>query len=404
MAEHSSDPDDAVLGGSGRAADSLDSAGHGSIPNGHTHTGGTGGELIDSQGRTITDLRISVTDRCNLRCSYCVPAGDIRFVRREQLLDFDEIVRLGEVAVSLGVKKFRLTGGEPLVRHGLPALVARLTRLPEVEDVPITTNGVLLAEQASALYAAGARRLNISLDALSQDCFAAMTRRDALNRVLAGITAAHEIGFRIKINMIPIRGVNEEQIVPMAHWAIDRGLHLRYIEYMPFACNGWSMARVITAAELRNRLAREFLLGEGRRAQADSPAVDYSIPGTAAPIGIIACVTEPFCRHCSRMRLTPEGRLRPCLHSDLELDIAGPLRAGAGTERLQAMFRAAALAKSAGRDPFRSGKIRQANAVIRPMIRMGGCLFIFAMTRVRNPYCPPSLPARLRHLTRAIRG
>ncbi len=330
------------------------------------------GILIDSQGRRISDLRVSVTDRCNLRCGYCVPAGDLNFAKPEQLLDFEEIVRLAEVAVNLGIKKFRLTGGEPLVRRGLPTLVTRLCRLPGVEDVPITTNGVLLAKQADALYTAGARRLNISLDALSQVCFQTMTRRDVLKQVLAGITAAHEIGFRIKINMIPIRGVNEEQIIPMAHWAIDRGLHLRYIEYMPFVCNGWSMDQVITATELRNRLAQEFKLGQGKRAQTDSPAVDYSVPDSDVPIGIIACVTEPFCRHCSRMRLTPEGKLRPCLHSDLEMDVVGPLRAGADTERLQAVFRAAAMAKSPGRDTFHNRVSSEDSTVIRPMIRMGG--------------------------------
>ncbi len=331
-----------------------------------------GEALVDSQGRRITDLRVSVTDRCNLRCSYCVPAGNLQFAKREQLLDFAEIVRLVEVAASLNIKKIRLTGGEPLVRRNLPELVRRLTRIPGLEDIPITTNGVLLTTQAQALYAAGARRLNISLDALSQDCFQALTRRDVLNQVLAGITTAHAIGFRIKINMIPIRGVNEEQIIPMAHWALDRGLHLRYIEYMPFASNGWSMDRVIAAAELRSRLGQEFILGDGRRAQPDSPAVDYPVPGARAPIGIIACVTEPFCQHCSRMRLTPEGRLRPCLHSDQELDIAEALRAGAGTAQLQALFRAAALAKSPGRHPFHDRTASENHAVIRPMIRMGG--------------------------------
>ncbi|MGD8932565.1 MAG: radical SAM protein, partial [Chromatiales bacterium] len=237
---------------------------------------------------------------------------------------------------------------------------------------PITTNGVLLATQAEALYAAGARRLNISLDALNQDCFQTLTRRDMLNQVLTGITTAQAVGFRIKLNMIPIRGVNEDQIVPMAHWAIEQGLHLRYIEYMPFASNGWSMERVIAAAELRSRLAQAFTLGAGQRVQIDSPAVDYPVPGAAAPLGIIACVTEPFCQHCSRMRLTPEGRLRPCLHSDQELDIAGALRAGADTAQLRALFRAAALAKSPGRQPFQEGSGSAEHAFIRPMIRMGG--------------------------------
>jgi cyclic pyranopterin phosphate synthase len=362
--------DDALIGNHSDT-DHSKSVGQTSALNGHTSSNCVDKMLIDAHGRRITDLRISVTDRCNLRCGYCVPAGDLRFAKREQLLDFDEIVRLVEVAASLGIKKFRLTGGEPLVRCGLPALVARLARLPDVEDVPITTNGVLLAEQASALYAAGARRLNISLDALSQDCVQSMTRRDVLNQVLAGIQVAYETGFHIKINMIPIRGVNEEQIIPMAHWAIDRGLHLRYIEYMPFASNGWSLNQVITATELRSRLSRELGLGEGRRAQPESPAVDYPVPGTDVPLGIIACVTEPFCRHCSRMRLTPDGMLRPCLHSDVELDIIGLLRSGTDTHSLQAVFRAAAAAKPQGRHQFHS-EVQPMEVAARPMIRMGG--------------------------------
>jgi cyclic pyranopterin phosphate synthase len=328
--------------------------------------------LIDSHGRRITDLRISVTDRCNLRCGYCVPADNLCFAKPEQLLDFDEIIQIAQAAVGLGIKKFRLTGGEPLIRKGLPDLICRLHQLPGAEQVPITTNGVILEEQCESLYAAGARRLNISLDALNQDRYQTITRRDVLNRVLAGITAAQNIGFHIKLNMIPMRGVNEDQIIPMARWAIERGLHLRFIEYMPFACNGWSRDEVIPASELRKRLSQEFALHNGRREQQDSPAVDYPVTGAGVPIGIIACVTEPFCRHCSRMRLTPDGKLRPCLHDDKEHDIAGPLRAGADTDALQTIFRSAAWSKSSGRSPFPTTNCSANKATLRPMIHMGG--------------------------------
>jgi cyclic pyranopterin phosphate synthase len=333
---------------------------------------GAMGVLVDAHGRHITDLRVSVTDRCNLRCSYCVPAEGLVFAKRERLLHIEEIARLVEVAVSLGINKFRLTGGEPLVRRELPALVERLTQLPGVEDVPLTTNGVLLAEQASALYAAGARRLNVSLDALNQECYQSLTRCDALPKVLAGISAARNAGFRIKINMIPIRGVNEDQILPMAHWALGKGFHLRFIEYMPFVSNGWSREQVITAAELRGILARELNLGEGQRTQPDSPAVDYPVAGANVPVGVIACVTEPFCRHCSRMRLTAEGALRPCLHSHVELDVAERLRAGASDNELRALFRAAAAAKPSGRQEFHASTLVQGGVAARPMIRIGG--------------------------------
>jgi cyclic pyranopterin phosphate synthase len=330
-----------------------------------------GGRLVDACGRRITDLRISVTDRCNLRCNYCVPSKRFCFVPHERVLSFEEIARVATVAASLGVRKLRLTGGEPLVRRNLPELVAMLSAIDGVGDVPITTNGVLLAAKAEALYGAGVRRINISLDTLDRERFYQIARRDHLDRVLEGVAAAQTTGFpTIKINMIPIRGVNDDEVVAMARWAIGQGLNLRFIEYMPFGTNGWSWPRVVPASELRARLAAEFPLGEPRRASPSAPAVDYPVQGTKTCLSVIPCVTEPFCAHCTRMRLTAEGRLRPCLHDEMEVDLVRALRSGASDEMLRQVFQQAAAAKPAGRHGF-GPTYRPADAT-RPMMGIGG--------------------------------
>lgn len=304
--------------------------------------------LIDGQGRAITDLRISVTDRCNLRCVYCLPAQGARFLASSRLLRFEEITRLAEAAADLGIRKLRLTGGEPLVRPDLHRLVARLREIPGVGDVPITTNGVLLAKQARDLYAAGARRLNVSLDAVEARAFEAVARSPALGAVLAGIATARRVGFsEIKINMIPIRGRNEDQILPLARWALAEGLHLRFIEYMPFGANAWSPEQLVSAAEIRGLLAPEIDLGPGHRESPSSPAVDHEVLGTESYLGFIPCVTAPFCASCSRLRLTADGRLRPCLHADTEIDVSGALRAGASLNRLRGLLQLAAHCKPA---------------------------------------------------------
>jgi cyclic pyranopterin phosphate synthase len=327
-------------------------------------------QLIDGQGRAITDLRISVTDRCNLRCVYCLPARGARFLAPGRLLSFGEIARLAAVAVGLGIRKLRLTGGEPLVRADLDRLVARLCAIPGVADVPLTTNGVLLAGQAEALYAAGARRLNISLDAVEAGAFQRMTRAPALRAVLVGIAAARRAGFRdIKLNMIPIRGQNEDQILPLARWAVDEGLHLRFIEYMPFGANPWSPEQMLSAKEVHRRLGEAFSLGPGRRASPSSPAVDHQVLGTGAYLGFIPSMTAPFCPNCSRLRLTADGRLRPCLHADTEIDVAAALRAGAPPERLRGLLRLAAASKPPGRVLAAPGKPPQQR---RFMASVGG--------------------------------
>jgi len=328
--------------------------------------------LIDACGRRITDLRISVTDRCNLRCSYCVPSESFSFVPHERILTFEEIACVATVAAGLGIRKLRLTGGEPLVRRNLPELVEMLAAIDGVEDVPVTTNGVLLAAQAESLYAAGVRRLNISLDTLRRDRFQQIARRDDLDRVLEGIAAAKAVGFpTIKINMIPIRGINDDEVLVMARWAIEQGLNLRFIEFMPFGTNGWSWHRLVPGSELRARLAAELPLGEARRAAPSAPAMDYPVLGTQVCIGVIACVTEPFCGHCTRMRLTAEGRLRPCLHAEIGVELVSALRSGASDVVLRRAFQQAAAIKPAGRGGFEPGQPPR-GAATTPMIAIGG--------------------------------
>lgn len=328
--------------------------------------------LADGFGRRITDLRISVTDRCNLRCRYCMPEEGVRLLDHNRVLRSEEIIRVVKVAVGLGVRKVRLTGGEPLLRRGLPDLVAGLAAISGLEDIAVTTNGVLLGRYARDLYANGLRRVNVSLDTLRPERFVAITRRDDLHRVLDGIASAQGAGFsQIKVNMIPMRGCNDDEIASMARWAVANGLHLRYIEFMPFAGNGWSPDRVVSAAQIRATLSRELRLGAGRRETPQSPAVTFPIEGSTLSIGIIASVTQPFCERCSRMRLTAEGRLRPCLHADVEVDLATLLRSGGDEEDIRKAFRTSAGVKPRGHRELGTAA-RQPIAAVRPMVHIGG--------------------------------
>jgi len=334
-------------------------------------SGDRGPSLIDGHGRQMSDLRVSVTDRCNLRCAYCTSVQELRFVPRDQILHFAEIARLVAAAAGLGIRKVRLTGGEPLVRRDLAELAAMLVAIPGVEEVPITTNGVQLASQAEGLYAAGVRRLNISLDTLRRDRYEEICGRDAVERVLAGIDLARALGFAVRVNMVPMRGFNDDEILPMARWAAAEGLHIRFIECMPFAGNGWSAGRLVTAAEIRRRLATDLILEPGQREHQSAPAVDQRVVGSRGKIGVIASVSEPFCDRCSRMRLTAEGRLRPCLHSDIEVDVRTALRRGASARELVELFQTAATAKPRGHGDFLDPFARPA-AVGRSMLRIGG--------------------------------
>ncbi len=286
--------------------------------------------LVDRFGRVHTDLRLSVTDRCTLRCTYCMPL-DATFRPREELLTDDECIRVATVAARLGVRSIRVTGGEPLLRPGLAGLVARLVALPGMEEVALTTNGLLLAQQAEGLFAAGLSRLNVSLDALSEEVFERVARAGGLERVLAGLAEAKRIGFRaIRINAVSIRGLTESEIVPLASFCRREGFHLRFIEFMPLdADSTWSNEKVLSGAEVREILEREVGAVLPRpRTDPSQPAVDFDFADGAGSVGFIDPVSAPFCGQCDRLRLTADGQLRNCLFSTVEWDARGLLRRG----------------------------------------------------------------------------
>jgi GTP 3',8-cyclase len=285
------------------------------------------GQLVDTFGRVHNNLRISVTDRCNLRCTYCMPE-DVTFRPKDELLTFEEITHFVRVAAPLGVNKIRLTGGEPLVRRDLCKLVAMLAAVPGIQDLGLTTNGILLRGQAHALHAAGLSRLNVSLDTLDRERFREITRRDGLAQVLDGLAAAREAGFSpIKVNAISIRGFTEPDVIPLAHFARDHGFELRFIEYMPIGAEAWERDKVLPAAELLDRLGSEFgPLRPDPDQDPRAPAQDFVYPDGRGRVGIIASVTRPFCQLCNRLRLTAEGKLRNCLFALDEMDVRPLLR------------------------------------------------------------------------------
>lgn len=298
--------------------------------------------LLDGFGRVHSDLRVSVTDRCNIRCFYCMPAENVRFKPRGELLTFEEIARFVRIAAGLGVNKIRLTGGEPLVRHGLPRLVEQLVAVPGIREVALTTNGILLVEQAHALRAAGLHRLNISLDALDRETFVQIARRDELDRVLAGIEAAERAGFdHTKLNAVAIRGVTESQIVPLVQFARRRNLELRFIEYMPLDADGnWQAEQVLSGAEIRAIIEdRVGPLAPLPVEDPSQPATDWQFVDGHGALGFIDPVTDSFCGRCNRLRLTAEGQIRNCLFSTTEWDARALLRSGGTDAALAALMR-----------------------------------------------------------------
>ncbi len=307
--------------------------------------------LVDSFGRVHTSLRISVTDRCNIRCFYCMPNEQVRFKPRHEILTFEEIERFVRAIVPLGVRRLRLTGGEPLVRADLPDLVACLANIPGVDDLALTTNGLLLADVAEQLADAGLQRLNISLDGLKEETFRRIARRDGLPRVLEGIAAAQRGGFeRIRLNAVAIRGISEEEIVPLGRFARERDLELRFIEFMPLDAEGnWDYQQVLDGGTIRQRLEQAFgPLVPAVRSDPSQPAVDFHFADGVGRIGFINPVTQPFCSDCNRLRITAEGQVRNCLFSTEEWDARAVLRAGGDAAALQALLRASVSAKRIG--------------------------------------------------------
>jgi cyclic pyranopterin phosphate synthase len=298
--------------------------------------------LVDKFGRVHDSLRISVTDRCNIRCFYCMPEEGVQFMDRARILSFEEIERFVRAAVPLGISKIRLTGGEPLVRRDLPKLVEKLVAIPGIRDIALTTNAVLLDRQAADLYAAGLRRLNIHLDTLDRARFERITRRDDLPKVLAGIDEAVRVGFeRIKFNIVAVKDLVEPDIVPMARYCRERGFEPRYIEFMPLDSQSlWDRGKVLLADDILAMIAAE--LGElvpVPDADPRAPATEYRYADGGGNLGVIASVSRPFCLNCNRLRLTSDGKLRYCLFAIEETDVRDLLRAGAPDEAIQATVR-----------------------------------------------------------------
>ena len=329
------------------------------------------GPLVDRFGRVHTDLRISVTDRCNLRCVYCMREEGVAFRSHGEILRFEEIRRFVQVAARLGIREVRLTGGEPLVRRGVCRLVEMLASVPGIEDLAMTTNGILLPEYAEALKAAGLSRLNISLDTLDPRKFHQIARGDELPRVLEGIAAAERVGFRkTKLNALAIRGYTEDEVVPLARFARRHGMELRFIEFMPLDGDDlWDADRVLPGEQILKILTNalgplERVTRDGSRA----PAAEYRFLDGGPPIGLVNSVSDPFCDHCSRLRLTADGKVRNCLFSVKEWDARALLRAGGPDEQLAELLVEAVRAKQE-KHGCRSGRFSRTG---RSMHQIGG--------------------------------
>lgn len=308
--------------------------------------------LIDTYGRVHNNLRISVTDRCNIRCVYCMPES-VQFLPRQELLTYEEIERFVRAVAPLGIDKVRLTGGEPLVRRDLPRLVAKLARIPGIRDVGLTTNGILLAPMAQPLWEAGLRRINVSLDTMDPVRFEQLTRRPGFSQVIDGILAAKEAGFQpVKVNAVAMKGITETDVVPLAEFCRTQGLELRLIEYMPLdADNQWERGKVLLAESILEILTEAFgPLVPAPDQDPRAPAQDYLYADGGGRVGLIASVSRPFCLSCNRIRLTADGKLRNCLFSLTETDIRQLIRGGASDEEIAKSVHASVLDKWEGHE------------------------------------------------------
>lgn len=326
--------------------------------------------LKDGFGRIHDNLRISVTDRCNIRCFYCMPEEGVQFVNRREILDFEEIERFARVAVGLGVTKLRVTGGEPLLRRDLPVLIERLSAIEGVRDLALTTNGVLLPGLAKPLYDAGLRRINVHIDTLDRERFQRITRRDDLPKVLAGLDECHRLGYRVKLNAVAVKNLVEPDIVPLALYARERGFEVRYIEFMPLdAQNLWDRGKVLLADDMIGMLSREIApLVPIPDPDPRAPATEYDFADGGGRVGFIASVSRPFCLNCNRLRITADGKLRYCLFAIEEDDVKTVLRSGAPDETIAEVIRRNVAGKWVGHE-INSVKFV---APPRPMYSIGG--------------------------------
>lgn len=324
--------------------------------------------LIDTYGRAHRYLRVAVTERCNLRCVYCMPPQGIPLKARKDLLNYEEIARLARIFATMGVNKVRLTGGEPLVRSEVEQLIARLAALEGIETIAMTTNGVLLAERAEALRRAGLTKLNISLDTLRPERFAGLALRDGHARVLAGIERALEVGFApLKINVVVMRNVNEDELLDFVAWACDRPINVRFIEYMPFRGNGWHEAALAPYREMKAAIETRYRLRPLEGAPSDV-AKDFALEGHRGTVSFVTSMTDDFCGGCDRIRLTADGHIKPCLFHASETNLRDAMRSGANDACLEGMIRAAVARKPSGHAPAR--ELRSAQQ--RAMIAIGG--------------------------------
>jgi cyclic pyranopterin phosphate synthase len=328
--------------------------------------------LADSFGRVATDLRVSLTDRCNLRCTYCMPPEGLNWLPRADLLTNDEVIRLIQIAVTrLGVTEIRFTGGEPLLRPGLPDLVARTAELRPRPEISLTTNGIGLAHLTQPLHAAGLDRVNVSLDTLSPEVFARLARRDRLADVLAGIAAAASAGLApVKVNTVLMRGVNDHEAPGLLAFCLAHGYQLRFIEQMPLdAQHGWHRSQMVTADEILAALSRDYVLTPDEPAvRGSAPAETFLVDGGPARVGVIASVTRPFCGTCDRVRLTADGQIRNCLFARTESDLRTPLRSGADDEEIAQRWTRAMAVKLPGHGINDPGFLQPS----RPMSAIGG--------------------------------
>lgn len=293
--------------------------------------------IVDTLNRPLKDLRISVTDRCNFRCTYCMPFDEYVWIAKDEILTFEEIDRLARIFIGLGVEKIRLTGGEPLLRKDLHRLVERLAIIDSLKELCLTTNGAMLDEQASLLKASGLKRINVSLDTLDPEKFKRIVKRGNLSKVLKGLFAAQTQGFHsIKINTVVERGVNDDEIISLLEFSRSHGFDIRFIEYMDVGnSNSWRSQKMVSKEEILDRIGSVFSITKVGRDRGRAPAVDYRFAKGGGGVGVIASVTEPFCGGCSRARLTADGKFVTCLFSGVEHDLKTPMRTGASDRELQ---------------------------------------------------------------------
>ncbi|MCI0469309.1 MAG: GTP 3',8-cyclase MoaA [Nitrospirae bacterium] len=327
------------------------------------------GACTDRYGRIIDYMRISVIDRCNLRCIYCMPSEGVKLIEHGDILSYEDIIRIVRIAAGLGVKKIRITGGEPLVRKDLDYLIASLNNIEGIEDISLTTNGILLKKYAKALSSAGLRRVNVSMDSLRPDRFRDITRGGDISEVWDGMNEAERLGLvPIKINMVPIKGINDDEIEDFARLTIKTPYHVRFIEFMPIGARDiWSREKYMSTDEIKERVSAIAPL-EPVKLRKSGPARYFRFEGSSGVIGFISPITHHFCNSCNRLRMTPDGKIRPCLFSETEIDIKSAIRQGASDDELEKLLLLSMELKPEGH----SINEQESFSHLRPMSRIGG--------------------------------